>query len=132
MQAFLERHRAEILGEQMLDGPETIKMYDKQGSVMRVETTINNPRRFKVRRVVTRKGACTTAWVPTRKSVADIRRRVEVSRTANERYFEALGVVGDSSPTRILTAYYRVTPRGRHLMTTALRLRETSVHALAA
>ena len=27
----------------------SIKMYDKQGSVLRIETTINNPRRFKVR-----------------------------------------------------------------------------------
>src|SRR6266436_3228906 len=28
----------------------SIKMYDKQGSVLRIETTINNPRRFKVYR----------------------------------------------------------------------------------
>jgi hypothetical protein len=28
----------------------SIKMYDKQGSVLRIETTINNPRRFRVRR----------------------------------------------------------------------------------
>jgi hypothetical protein len=193
----------------------SIKMYDKQGSVLRVETTINNPRRFKVRRAVTRNGECTAAWIPMRKSVADIRRRVEIGRAANERYFEALGVVGDSSPTRILTdpvsrriirdgrpyralrpidpdearlfsllldgkfliqgfrnrdlrerlmpqaddrrrasartsrllrllrahrlirkvsttSYYRVTSHGQHLMTTALRLRELSVHALAA
>jgi hypothetical protein len=81
----------------------SIKMYDKQDCVLRVETTINNPRRFKVRRVVTRNGERLSAWVPMRKSVADIRRRVEVSRAANERYFEALGVVGDSSPTRTLT-----------------------------
>jgi hypothetical protein len=81
----------------------SIKMYDKQGSVLRVETTINNPRRFKVRRMTTRHGERISAWVPMRKSVADLRRRVEVSRAANERYFEALGVVGDSSPTRTLT-----------------------------
>jgi len=54
----------------------SIKMYDKQGSVLRVETTINNPRRFKVRRAVTRNGERTAAWIPMRKSVADIRRRV--------------------------------------------------------
>lgn len=81
----------------------SIKMYDKQGSVLRVETTINNPHRFKARRVVTRNGERTTTWIPMRKSVADIRRRAELSRAANERYFEALGVVGDSSPTRTLT-----------------------------
>jgi hypothetical protein len=38
------------------------------------------------------------AWVPMRKGVADIRRRVEISRTANERYLEALSVVGEQSP----------------------------------
>src|SRR5262249_4926812 len=32
----------------------SIKMYDKQGSVLRIETTINNPRRYKVRRQATR------------------------------------------------------------------------------
>jgi hypothetical protein len=34
----------------------SIKMYDKEGSVLRIETTINNPRRFKVRRPATRNG----------------------------------------------------------------------------
>ena len=37
-----------------------------------------------------------------RKSVADIARRVEICRAANERYLEALGVVGEPSPTRHL------------------------------
>jgi hypothetical protein len=97
------KHRQEGVRVKHWVDENSIKMYDKQGSVLRVETTINNPRRFKVRRVVTRKGERTTAWIPMRKSVADIRRRVEVSRAANERYFEALGVVGDSSPTRFLT-----------------------------
>jgi len=81
----------------------SIKMYDKQGSVLRIETTINNPRRFKVRRHTTRKGEQCTAWIPMRKSIADIERRVEIGRAANERYLEALGVVGESSPTRHLT-----------------------------
>jgi hypothetical protein len=81
----------------------SIKMYDKQSFVLRVETTINNARRFKVRRVVTRNGERIAAWLPMRKSVADIRRRAEISRAANERYFEALGVVGEQSPTRSLT-----------------------------
>jgi len=33
-----------------------------------------------------------------RKAVADVRRRVEVSRAANERYLEALSVVGETLP----------------------------------
>ncbi len=77
----------------------SIKMYDKQGRVLRIETTINNPRRFKVRRMTTRKGQRALRWIPMRKGVADMARRVEVSRAANERYLEALGIVGTPSPT---------------------------------
>ena len=78
----------------------SIKMYDKQGSVLRVETTINNPRRWKVWRRATRKGQQTWGWIPMRKGIADIRRRVEVSRTANARYLDALSVVGECLPAR--------------------------------
>lgn len=81
----------------------SIKMYDKAGSVLRIETTINNPRRYKVRRRVTRQGQKKMTWVQMRKGVVDIRRRVEVCRGANARYLDALAVVGDSTPShRIL------------------------------
>lgn len=76
-----------------------IKMYDKVGSVLRIETTINNPRRFKVYRRAVRKGQHVMAWLPMRKGVVDIRRRVELSRAANERYLEALSVVGETQPS---------------------------------
>lgn len=72
----------------------SIKMYDKQGSVLRIETTMNNPARFRVRRRVTRQGQPCLRWVPLRKGVADMARRVEIARAANERYLEALSVVG--------------------------------------
>ena len=75
----------------------SIKMYDKQGCVLRIETTINNPRRWNIRRKATRKGQRVMEWVPMRKGVADIRRRAEISRAANERYLEALSVVGEQS-----------------------------------
>src|SRR5262249_41586301 len=77
----------------------SIKMYDKAGSVLRIETTINNPRRYKVRRRVTRQGHKTMAWVKMRKGVVDIRRRVEVCQAANARYLDALAVVGDATPS---------------------------------
>jgi len=80
----------------------TLKMYDQQGSVLRIETTINNPQRFKVRRSVTRRGESVLRWAPLRKGVADLIRRAEICRAANERYLEALGVVGEPSPTRQL------------------------------
>lgn len=75
----------------------SIKMYDKQGSVLRIETTINNPKRFRVRRRIASQGPL--KWLPLRKGIADIRRRVEISRAANERYLEALAVVGEPTPS---------------------------------
>src|SRR6516225_1168314 len=78
----------------------SIKMYDKQGSVLRIETTINNPRMFHVFRERTRKGQVALGWVPMRRGLADIARRVEVSRAANQRYLEALSVVKKPAPTQ--------------------------------
>jgi hypothetical protein len=80
----------------------SIKMYDKQGSVLRIETTINSPRRFKVRRRATRYGKSVMAGIPMRKGVVDTRRRVQLSRAANERYLEALAVVGEPTPSHQL------------------------------
>lgn len=81
----------------------SLKMYDKAGSVLRVETTINNPRRFKVRRMGVRQGQRSMAWQPLRKGVADLRRRVEICRGANRRYLEALAAVDeDRSVSRVL------------------------------
>jgi len=78
----------------------SIKMYDKQGSVLRIETTINNPKRFRVRRRLTRRSPF--KWLSLRKGIADIRRRVQLSRAANERYLEALAVVGNPTPSHKL------------------------------
>jgi hypothetical protein len=78
----------------------SIKMYDKQGSVLRIETTINDPRRFRVRREATRHGQRVLAWFPLRKGLADLTRRVEISRAANERYLEALAVVQLPGPAK--------------------------------
>jgi hypothetical protein len=81
----------------------SIKMYDKQSSVLRIETTINNPRPF---RVLRGERSCATAaltWRPMRKGVSDTSRRVAVSLAANERYLQALAVVGEETPShRIL------------------------------
>ena len=80
----------------------SIKMYDKYGCVLRIETTINNPRRFKVYRKIIRNGERIEAWIPMRKGVADMYRRVEVSRAANVRYLEALSIIGDEQPSHQL------------------------------
>jgi hypothetical protein len=109
------KHRTEGVRVKHWVEENSIKMYDKQGSVLRIETTLNNPRRLKVRRTATRKGRRCQAWLPMRKSVADFQRRAEICRAANERYLEALGVVGEPSPTRHLLdpVSKRITRRGR-------------------
>ena len=79
----------------------SIKMYDKQGCVLRIETTINNPRRWKVWRPATRKGKRCMAWIPMRRGIADIPRRAELCCRANQRYLDALSVVGQVYPSHI-------------------------------
>ena len=45
-----------------------IKMYNKEGSVLRVETVINQPDEFRIRRRVRRQGRHVMAWVPMRRA----------------------------------------------------------------
>jgi hypothetical protein len=75
----------------------SIKMYDKQGCVLRIETTINNPKRLKVYRPVRRKGRRVKRWAPMRRGVCDMFRRADVCRAANARYLQALSVVGQTA-----------------------------------
>jgi hypothetical protein len=73
-----------------------IKMYDKQGSVLRVETVINQTRDMKVFRAKEGSENGEKSWQRLRKGVADIHRRAEISQAANERYVEALASVDES------------------------------------
>lgn len=70
----------------------SVKMYDKQGSVLRVETTINDPSRFKVYRG-TEAEPDKLQWRKLRKGVADLHRRAQVSQSCNERYLSHLAQV---------------------------------------
>ena len=74
-----------------------IKMYDKHGSVLRIETVINRPYEFRVRRRGRRKGQEVTGWFPMAKGVANLYRYAEVSFAANARYLDALAAVEDPS-----------------------------------
>jgi hypothetical protein len=76
----------------------SIKMYDKAGSVFRVETTIGDPTDFKVFRPLHNKPDGRCQWLPMRKGVADLYRRAEVSQRSNHTYFNALAAVGDTTP----------------------------------
>ena len=85
-------------------GRNWIKMYDKQGSVLRVETVINEPRPFKVYRPKEGDEQGAKEWRYLRKGVADLHRRAEVSQQANERYLESLATVEETTPLGQLTA----------------------------
>ena len=74
----------------------SVKMYDKHGQVLRVETTLNQPRRFKVYRATAPGQA--RHWVPLRKGIADIPRRVALAHATNARYLDALSVVALPTP----------------------------------
>jgi len=76
-----------------------IKMYNKQGSVLRVETTINNTRRFRVRRGQRRQGRYVSRWLPLRKGIADFRRRAQICLSANRRYLTALSFCAEATPS---------------------------------
>jgi hypothetical protein len=95
------KHRPEGLRIKHSVNSNSVKMYDKQGSVLRIETTINDAKGFKVfRPVESTRGVdesgqetCKQAWQPLRKGVADLHRRAQVSDASNERYLEAMAVV---------------------------------------
>jgi hypothetical protein len=82
----------------------SIKMYDKQGSVLRIETTLNDPHDLRVfrRKEGDRRGP--KAWRILRRSVADTHRRAQVCQAANERYLESLATAEATTPLGELTA----------------------------
>jgi hypothetical protein len=82
----------------------SLKMYDKQASVLRVETTVNDPRDMKVYRPVEGDSEGPKDWRLLRKGVADLQRRAQVSQAANERYLEALSTVDDEATLQEATA----------------------------
>jgi hypothetical protein len=67
----------------------SLKMYDVPG-LLRVETTTNNPREFRVLRVVDTPQGRQRRWLPMGKGVANFWRFAQVGRQANERYLNAL------------------------------------------
>ena len=71
-----------------------IKMYDK-GNNLRIEVTINNPKDFKVlkekEKIIEHKTIeKEKVWVPMGKSISNLYRYVEISKSITKRYIEAL------------------------------------------
>jgi hypothetical protein len=92
------KHRPEGVRIKHRAGKNTIKLYDKQGSVLRAETTLNEVKGLKSFRPPADDPDGPRQWRPLRKGVADLARRSELSQASNDRYLEALGAVPTDTP----------------------------------
>jgi hypothetical protein len=92
------KHRPEGVRLKHYVNGNAIKIYDKHGQVLRVETTLTNPQDFRVYRTPEDRPKGQKRWMPLRKSVADARRRAEVSAAANDRYLGALAGAAVEQP----------------------------------
>jgi hypothetical protein len=96
-------------------GRNSLKMYDKFGQVLRIETTIHQAEGLKVYRPKEGDESGTLAGRPLRRGVADVYRRCQLSQAANESYLAALAVV-ESPETlgpSLVAASRTVTKNGR-------------------
>jgi len=92
------KHRPEGLRLKHTVNGNSLKIYDKEAQVLRVETTINRPRDFRVYRPTLDDPNRGLKWQELRYGVADLYRRAEVSHRANARYLEALASVTGRTP----------------------------------
>lgn len=70
----------------------SVKMYDKN-SVLRIETTINNSRAFKIYKDAIRNNIPTKAWVPMGKAVSNLYRCAQIAKSCNLKYLNSLSQV---------------------------------------
>jgi len=96
-------HRVEGTRVKHFVNQNSIKMYDKQGRVLRIETTINSPREMKAYRTKEGDDKGPKTWRYLRKGVADMPRRAEISQAANDRYLKSLATVDETTPLEQLT-----------------------------
>lgn len=93
----------------------SIKLYDKQGSVLRVETTLNRPHQFRVYRASERYPKAKKRWQVLRRSVGDLHRRAQICEAINGRYLQALASVqpGESVGQLVKSVCRPVQEKGR-------------------
>ena len=90
-----------------------LKMYDKLGLLVRVETVINQPGEFKVLRDCQhRDGTTTLGWFAMCKGVGNLHHYQSHALACNQRYLEALAAVDDPTPS--YDALKQLTERQRH------------------
>jgi hypothetical protein len=108
------RYQGEVVSD-YLDRPEgvrvkhlafgnSLKVYDKGGSILRIETTVNQPAAFRSYRVSESDPEGEKSWRPMRKGIADLHRRAEVSQQCNDRYADALASLDTTTPLGTLAA----------------------------
>jgi len=77
-------------------GPVSIKLYDKFGLLLRIETTVNDLSFFKhYREVEHRDGSRETKWASMQKTIYSLPALRELLEASNRRYLEFLSVVED-------------------------------------
>jgi hypothetical protein len=90
-----------------------LKMYDKLGLLVRVETVLNQPGEFKVLRDCQhRDGSTTLGWFAMCKGVGNLHHYQSHALACNQRYLEALAAVDD--PTPGYDELKQLTERRRH------------------
>ncbi|MCG6535565.1 MAG: MarR family transcriptional regulator [Syntrophales bacterium LBB04] len=90
------RFNRRILGTRLkhVIGPVSIKMYDKLGLILRIETTTNDVRFFRQRRTVHhRNGEDEIRWAPMRKSIYSLAPLQETLSAANQRYLAFISAI---------------------------------------
>lgn len=92
------KHRPEGLRVTHSVHGNSVKRYDKEGSVLRIETTINKTEEFKVYRARQGDPGGPKTWRCLQRSVGELWRRAAVSAASNRRYLEALASVTDKTP----------------------------------
>jgi hypothetical protein len=80
-------------------GKVSIKMYDKHGLVLRIETTTNDVSFFKHhRRVEHRDGSYTMKVATVKKSIYSLHDLIKIMSDSNKRYIEFLSCIDDPTP----------------------------------
>jgi hypothetical protein len=74
----------------------SVKTYDKAGSILRTECTINNARAFRVYRQSERDPDGPKKTLPMSKGIVDLYARSQLSQQVNDRYLEALAQLDTS------------------------------------
>jgi hypothetical protein len=80
-----------------------LKMYDKGGVVLRVETLLRDVRHFKVYRTKENDPDGPLQYLRMRQGVADLHQRAEVSRKITERHVESLATIEAKQPLKDVT-----------------------------